>query len=292
MSFNSLGTEGESGKLRESVFWHFLDRYYPYTPPTEKTVADPNRDAARVVGYYGSSRRIDSGLRILGALSQTAVTARPDGTIEIDALKDLGGTPLRWREVGPLTYREVGGQTHLKFVLDDAGNVDYWISDAFIPVMIFQRLHGLHAANLAKLMSYGWAIALLLSIAVWFAGWIVRRRFRTNLPLTGQPRRLRLVSRIGAVVVLGMAGAWFGFLALLEDADGDASANKWLILVYCVGVLGIIACLAIILEAVLRIMRGPGGWLVRSGEAVMLVFTLYGLWAIFAYGLASFSLTY
>ncbi|HEY1215223.1 MAG TPA: serine hydrolase domain-containing protein, partial [Bryobacteraceae bacterium] len=229
MSFNSLGTQGEAGKVRDYVFRHFLDRYYPYIPPEEKTVADPQRDAARVAGYYGSSRRIDSGLRVLGAFSQAAVTARPDGTVEIDALKDLGGTPLRWREVGPLTYRETDGQTHLKFVTDETGNVAYWISDEFIPVMIFQRLHGLRAANVAKFMSYGWTSALLLTVTVWFGGWIVRRRFRTNLSLTKQQQQLRLVSRIGAVVVLAMAGAWFGFLALLEEADGDASVNKWLI---------------------------------------------------------------
>ncbi|MDQ6647649.1 MAG: beta-lactamase family protein, partial [Pseudomonadota bacterium] len=111
MSFNSAGKEGEVGSARTVLFRDFLNRYYPYTAPQPATVADPKPDAARVAGWYLGSRRIQSTLRLLYALTQTHVSANPDGTIEFDALKDASGTPLTWREVAPLTYREVGGQT-------------------------------------------------------------------------------------------------------------------------------------------------------------------------------------
>ena len=292
MSFNSLGKDAEVGRLRENVFREFLDRYFPYTPPEEKTVADPKPDAARVAGYYQTSRRIDSALRILSALDQGSVDARPDGTIEVSMLKDLSETPKRWREVGPLTYREIGGQTHLKFVTDPDGKIAYWISDDFIPVELMQRVYGLHSLDVFRIMWGGLIAALLLTIATWFGGWIVRRRFHTTLALSAKQQRLRLASRVGAAVLLVMVLGWFGFLEALTATDGDPSVNRLLFVVYLIGLAGIVACLAIVLEAALRVAQGPGGWLVRAGEAVLLVFALYGLWAIFAYGMANFSFNY
>ncbi len=45
-------------------------------------------------------------------------------------------------------------------------------------------------------------------------------------------------------------------------------------------------------ETVRRVLHGPGGWLVRVGEGLLALCALYGLWAIFAFGLASFSFHY
>ncbi len=142
ISLNSLGTDGAAEQVRTGLFRAFLDRYYPYSPPVEKTVAHPQADAARVAGSYLSSRRIESALRLINVLTQFSVTSLPNGEIEVGLLKNLAAVPKRWREVGPLVYREVGGQTHLKFVTDSAGHVSYWICDDFIPVMLFQKVHG------------------------------------------------------------------------------------------------------------------------------------------------------
>jgi len=91
------------------------------------------------------------------------------------------------------------------------------------------------------------------------------------------------------VLVLLMLGAWLWFIVRVEAVNGAESANKWLVLAYLVSVLGTLGVLAVILEASLRVLRGPGGWLVRVSEAVLLIFGLYGLWAIFCYGVASFN---
>ncbi len=48
-----------------------------------------------------------------------------DKTITVEMLKDSSGAPKKG-VVGPLTYREVNGQAHLKFVTDKDGNVDYF----------------------------------------------------------------------------------------------------------------------------------------------------------------------
>ncbi|MGH8114851.1 MAG: serine hydrolase domain-containing protein, partial [Rhodanobacteraceae bacterium] len=106
MSFNSGGKNGAVEKVRTELFRTFLNRYYPYTAPQQATVANPEHDAARVAGWYMGSRRIQSGLRLAYALTQSSVTANPDGTIQIAALTNLSGTPKTWREVGPMTWRE------------------------------------------------------------------------------------------------------------------------------------------------------------------------------------------
>ncbi len=59
MSFNSGGKEGGVGEARVAVFRAFLDRYFPFTPKDEKTVADPSKDNAQVAGFYVASRRKD-----------------------------------------------------------------------------------------------------------------------------------------------------------------------------------------------------------------------------------------
>jgi hypothetical protein len=101
MSFNSLGKDGESDKVRTALFRAFLDRYFPYAPPEEKTVADPKpmRRASRA--GMASSRRIDSSLRLLFAIGQSAGQRAP-GRHDRNRGTEGWAAPRRWREVGPL----------------------------------------------------------------------------------------------------------------------------------------------------------------------------------------------
>ncbi|MFZ0500866.1 MAG: serine hydrolase domain-containing protein [Steroidobacteraceae bacterium] len=290
MSFNSAGSEGASDTARTAVFRAFLDRYFPYSAPHESTVAHPQVDAARVAGWYESSRRITSALSIINSFLQTKVVASPDGTVRVAALTDLSGTPLRWREVGPLTYREIGGQTHLKFVADPKGRILYWISDDFLPVLIFQRAHGLRQTGDMIWMMSAFCVILLLTIILWPAGWVTRRRFAAGLTLSPERKRLRLASRAGAVLLLAMVASW-GLIVMLL-LEGSWGLDGAMIVAYCVSVLGFLGALAILVETVPRVWHGPGGWLVRSGEALLGLAALYGVWLIFAYGLINFSLRY
>lgn len=291
VSFNSAGKAGEVGKVRTALFREFLNRYYPYTPPQEKTVANPQRDASRVAGWYMGTRRIESGLRLAYALTQTHVIANPDGTIRITALKDLSGTPKTWREVGPMNWREVGGQTHTTFVTAKDGHIRYWISDDFLPVEVFQPVHGLKSLGALKLLGTLFILALVLCLVVWIGGAIVRRHMRTKLVLTRSQFWWRLASRVGAVLMLLLLAAWFATFSYVF-ATANGKLNGYLTVLYILGVLTTIGALAMLAEAVLRIVRGPGGWLVRIGEVVLGLCALYALWGIIVYGLINFSFVY
>jgi CubicO group peptidase (beta-lactamase class C family) len=290
ISLNSLGVDGAAENVRTGLFRAFLDRYYPYTPPVEATVPHPQTDAVRVAGWYMASRRLESAFRIFNGLEQMSVAALPNGEIEVSLLKNLAGAPKRWREVGPLTYREVGGQTHLKFVTDAGGHVAYWISDDFIPVMLFQKVHGLAQKGALTWMGAVCIAVLILTVVIWIGGGIVRRRFKTPLLLTLQEKRLRLASRVGALLMLAVVVAWIATFDVLLNANG--SINGVLTCAYIVGFLGLLGALAIVVEAVSRVRRGPGGRLVRAGEVLLALCALYGLWAIFFFGFASFSYRY
>ena len=286
ISLNSDGGSGAAQYVRTGLFRAFLDRYYPYTPPVEATLPHPRADAARVAGWYMFSIRNDGVFRILNGLGQVHVTALPSGEIEASLLKNLAGAPMRWREVGPLTYREVGGQTHLKFVTDSEGHIAYWISNGFLPVSVFQKVHGLGQTGELTSMGEVCLMVLILTLAIWIGGGIVRRRFKTPLLVTLQEKRLRLASRVGILLMLAMVCAWVAVFASLTDG---ASINGVLTIAYIAGLLALFGALAVLAETVRRIVRGPGGWLVRSAEALLGLCAVYGIWAILFFGFADFS---
>lgn len=287
MSFNSAGKNGAVENVRTQIFREFLDRYFPYTAPAEKDVAHPERDAARVSGFYQSSRREERALRFVYALSQTAVSARKDGTVEVSMLTDPSGAPLRWREVGPLYYRQVNGQAHLKFTADSSGRVVSWTSDEFIPVFIFQRVDGLLSLGALKPMLFCFVAILIISLLGRLIAWYVRWRFKLPLDITPTEKWIHLAARIGAILFLGTIAGW-----VLALSGGDAILQSSIVtkvtILYVAGVLAIIGGLAMIAEAVLRVAHGPGGWLARTGEIVVALAAIYGIWFFLALGLVNF----
>lgn len=287
MSFNSSGKAGGVEKVRTSIFRAFLDRYFPYAPPAEATVASAKRDAARVAGWYQASRREERALRFVYALGQTGVSARPDGTVEVSALTDPADNPLRWREVGPLYYRQVNGQAHLKFNADANGQVISWTSDDFIPVFIFQRVNGLKSFGALKPMLGIFIAVLAISLLVRLGAWIARRRLHLRLDLPKNERWIHLAARIGAATFLIALGGWAAAVSN-ENALLQASFVYELIALYILGVIAIIGGIAMILETILRVLHGPGGWLIRSGEMVVGLAAVYGIWFFTAFGLANF----
>ena len=287
MSFNSIGKAGAVETVRTQIFRRFLDRYYPYTAAVEPTVTTAKADAARVVGWYTSSRQIVRALRFVYVLGQSQVTARPDGTIEVSMLKDPAGDPLRWHEVGPLFYQQVNGQAHLKFNTDANGNVVSWSSDDFIPVEIQLRVNGMETLGSVKTLLLGTVIVFVLSLLVRLGGWIARRKLALRLGLTRREQWVHLVARLGIVLFIATLVGW---MAILSNADSILSASfvPEVEVLYVLGVLTLIGMLGIIVETVLRVTRGPGGWLVRLGEIVVGLGACYVLWFFLAFGMVNF----
>jgi CubicO group peptidase (beta-lactamase class C family) len=277
VSFNSPGKEGAVEDVRNNLFKAFLDRYFPFTPPTEATVSDPQKDAARVAGYYQSSRRVARALGFVYALAQSQVTANADGTVEVSSLKDAAGEPIKWREVGPLRYRQVDGQSHLVFGTDANGNVISWASDYFNMVSVEQRVDGLGTLGALKTGITIFVGVLVLSLLVRLGGWIARRKLKLSLNLSRGENIIHAIARIGAIAFLVALIGW-PMLLSNEAAILSPSLPGKMTVLYIIGVIAIIGALAMVAEAGIRVARGPGGWLVRLGEIVVALAGLYGIW--------------
>jgi len=277
VSFNAPGKEGAVEDVRNNLFKAFLDRYYPYTPPNEPTVSDPQKDAARVAGYYVSSRRVARALAFVYTLDQSQVTASPDGTIEVSSLKDAAGDPMQWREVGPLRYRQVDGQSHIVFGTDADGNVISWASDYVNMVSVEQRVNGLGTLGAIKTGLALFVAAIVLSLLVRLGAWIARRKLKLSLSLSRGEHIVHLTARIGAIAFLVALIGW-PMLLSNEAAILSPSLPGKLVALYIIGVIAIVGAIAMIAEAAIRVTCGPGGWLVRLGEIVVAVAALYGIW--------------
>ena len=122
VSYNSSG-RGEID-ARGELFHAFLNRYFPYTPPAERSRRNAVHDAQMVAGDYIMSRRpVTNILSFSGFLENPTVTAAKDGTISVDILKGVNQVPLTWVEIGPLLYREKDGQALAAFTRDREGRL-------------------------------------------------------------------------------------------------------------------------------------------------------------------------
>jgi len=295
MSFNSAGNEGGAHVIRKAVFAKFLDRYFPYSAPAEPTVATAKADAARVAGWYESSRRNESAMRALYMLSQVSVAAQPDDTIVVSAWNNYAGKPLHWRETGPLTYREVNGDAHLKFVADAQGNISYWATDVEAPVFVFQRVSGARAMGSVSLWASVSFAVVIVGLLTWFIGGWVRRHYRRPLMLTDAQLRSRLFSRLGALALFVVMAGWLGLLAALsvsEDIVLQGRATPWLYLLYVLGVIGVLGAVAVVVHAVRSWLAPRRSRWVLAGETVLALAAIYLVWFILAFGLISFSTRY
>lgn len=287
VSFNSPGKDGAVEDVRNNLFKLFLDRYYPYTPKNEATMPDPQKDAARVAGWYESSRRVDRALAFVYMLAQSNVTANPDGTIEISALKNPAGFPFKLREVAPLRYRQVGGDSYVVFGTDANGNVISWATDYFNMVSVEQRVTGLRTqASIKTLLTICVAI-VVLSLLIRLGAWIARRKLKLSLNLSRNEQILHAVARIGAIAFLVALAGWPMLLGS-EAAILSPSLPGQMLVLYTIGVVAVIGALAMIAETVLRVLRGPGGWLVRIGEILVGLAAIYAIWFLFAMQFVNF----
>ncbi len=68
VSYNSAG-KGDISP-RTALWEHFLDRYFPFTPPKVEKLATAEADAAAVAGHYLTSRRSESSFLKVGAVDR------------------------------------------------------------------------------------------------------------------------------------------------------------------------------------------------------------------------------
>ena len=248
ISYNSAGRGQISPR---SVLWDaFLDRYFPVEPSNLPTLETAKQDAAAVAGSYLASRRPEHSLfRIMALLGQASVTANEDGTITVDALTDFNGKPKRWREVAPMTFRDVNGQDSLIFKPDENGRMQLIVP---YPFMVFQRVGSMDNAKLILPVVGFSLLVMLLTLVLWFVSWLTRRHYGGRMELTTREKQLRyLVRAVFAIDLLFIVGltAIVAYMSSNLDFFSDRG-NFWIRIVQAIGVLGVLGTIIVIYNAV------------------------------------------
>jgi CubicO group peptidase (beta-lactamase class C family) len=249
ISYNSAGNGKNSP--REVIWNAFLDRYFPAEPANDaqalKTAAE---DAAAVSGTYMTSRRPEgSFLRTMALLGEVSVYANEDGTISVEGLNDPNDRPKRWREVAPMRFQDVGGYDSLIFKPDADGRMQLVLP---YPFMIFQRVGFLDNGKILLPVVGISLLIMLLTLILWFVGWLVRRHYGRKLELTPWEWKLRLAVRIVFALDLIFVAALVGLLVYMLSNFAFISdyGNMWVRIVQVVGVIAVLGTLVVFYNAV------------------------------------------
>jgi len=289
VSYNSAG-KGEISP-RSALWHHFMDRYYPFTPPESAPVATAAADAAALSGYYMSTRRSDSTfLKATDVFGEVHVTGGPDGILTIQPFKDFNGETKKWKEISPMLFRSVNGQDRIAFVRDKDGRL---VLTANFPAVVFQRASWVNSTPLNRFLSTGSLAVMALTLLFWPAAALIRRHYRIRLELAPQQRRLRLLVRLVCVADIVFA------LGILLTVSGDdptgllsGKLDARLLLLQGIGALGALGALAVIYAAV-RSWQEQGLWLwAKVWNLLVMMASLGFAWFAIHWNLLNFNMNY
>jgi CubicO group peptidase (beta-lactamase class C family) len=293
--FVSYNSAGRGGTDPRTILWDaFLNRYFPAPPLNSSMLDSAKNDANAVSGNYIVSRRSESLLKSLALLAEATVSANEDDTISVSLLglvNDANGKPKRWREVAPMTFRDINGQDSVIFKPDQNGRMQIILP---FPIMVFQRV-GLWENSRILLPVAGISLlTMLLTLPLGFVAELVRRHYRQQLKLTALERRLRWAVRIVFALNLFFIVTLFGFLLLgLKQLElFSDSSNIWIWLIQVIGVLGAVGSIVVFYNA-FYVWTSDRYQIWGKLQATMFALACLGvLWLIFAGHLLSFNSNY
>jgi hypothetical protein len=289
VSYNSAG-KGEISP-RSALWYHFLDRYFPYTPAKVEKLASADADATAVAGRYLTSRRSESNFLKVGAIEENVrVTPDENGTIKVEPLKDFNGQIKTWQEIAPLVYRSVNGQDLIAFRrLDHDGGL---ILAPNFPAAAEQRISLLKSADFNQSLILGVLIVLGLTLLCWPLAAMIRGHYHQRLDLDPSYMRLRPWVRVICAVDISFLVV---FLTMLTSAGVSALSSKNDLKFHAVQSLGVLGALGtmVVLLACLRSWRDPQAWFwSKVWNLLLLVACLAFVWFSYHWNLLNFNMNY
>jgi CubicO group peptidase (beta-lactamase class C family) len=290
-NFNSRGRDNAVYGLRKSLFDQFMDRYFPRVSPPEDppTQAGASADAQKIAGHYQESRRVEHGfLSVFYLLQQTAIGAKPDGTIAAPRVLEPG--EAGFREVGPDLWREVGGTRELALRTVDGVKT---VIDSEDPISVLQPVPFLRSAALNLTILLASIAILAVTVMLWPIVVLVRRRY-ARPPDAPEVRRLR--RWIGAAVIVALLYVIGWILMLVPVLSVKlwvySSHNDWVVRLLQLAGLLLLAAVAVGLWNLWRISRLRSSRIVWLRNAALAAALLGIVWIGFAGKLIGFNLNY
>ena len=289
VSYNSAGKGQISG--RSALWLHFLDRYFPYTPPPIPKIASAESDARAVAGYYLTSRRQEgSFIEVINPFRETHVVPEKDGMIKITPFKDFNGQIKTWREIAPMVYRDANGQDRIAFRKDRNGRLELLVN---FPAVLDQRVSWFNTSPFNTPVLVYCVGILALVLLLWPVAALVRKHYGWKLELTSSQRRWRRMIRT-VCVLYGLFIV--GLLISLSAADDltllSGKLDPWILLCEVVGLLGVIGTLLVI-YATFRSWREHGLWRWTKVFNLLIMLACIGLaWFLIHWSLINFNMNY
>jgi CubicO group peptidase (beta-lactamase class C family) len=284
ISYNSAGSRLGGG--RTEVLRAFMNRYFPepVTAAPQIDLKTAQADGLAVSGVYNGSRRGESTfLKVAAVLGQFSVSADQNGILTIEGLQGPRGGTKRWREVGPLVYREVDGPDRIAFKRDPNGVVTEMAPSA--PIQMAHRVTGLTSKKLLLPVLGGSLGLLVLTLILWPVAVIIRKRYGRPLFSTRTDRLLYFASRLVCLLEI-----LFVALILLPLSMADKNIafigdgiNPWLQTAHVLGWLAA-GGLIVLTIAAIRFWKVAGlGWWARVHPTLLwvasVIFLAFAAWA-------------
>lgn len=282
VSLNSAGRDGAAEALLDRCLDDFADRYFPGTPVT--TRVDPATAATHarmMAGYWQSSRGSQSSfLALASVLGQVRISVDAAGRLTIPSLTDAAGVPIVWTETAPFVWQN----GHHRIAAQVAGGmVVRWAVDGLSATSVYDRVPPARSAAWivpALCLSLG---VIALTAAYWPAAWIVRRRYRASIALTGNALRAYRATRLLCFAVLAVLLGWIILLAAMLSnlALISARSDGWLRLLQIGGLLIFVGLVGAAGWNAALTWRDGRGWLRKAWSLLVLlaaVTTLYFAW--------------
>lgn len=291
---NSTGRDGAAGTVLTSFINGFADRYFP-AEETAGTVSpeDAAIHARQLAGTWMASRGQSSNFfSLLGFLSQVKVAIDADGGLLVPGFIDAAGQPIRWREVSPFVWHQVGGKERLAARVE-GGRVAMWSIDSVSPFLVMLPAPWWKSSAIfGPLLAIALAV-LAASLTSWPAIALLRRHYRLPPAHAGADGRPWRLARIAAAGALAALAAW---AALIAQVQGNIFAyapalDPWLA---ALKVATAFACFGG-LAAALRDARrnwARRGWAARSTSILLLLAFATLAWLAVVLRLAGISTDY
>jgi len=288
VSYNSAG-KGDISP-RTALWDHFLDRYFPYTPPKVEKLSTADADARSVAGHYLSSRRSESNfLKVAAVDDNVQVTPDENGTIKVEPFKDFNSQIKKWQEIAPWVYRSVNGQDLLAFRRDERGRMQLVPN---FPAVVFQRATLSTNSDFNQAIIIAVLIVLGLTLLFWPVAAIVRGHYHQRLELDAGYMRLRPYVRLVCALDVGFLVLFF--LAITNESPGTLSAHTDLKLhaIQTLGALGAAGTL-LVLVACIRSWRDHQLWFwAKVWNFLVLAACAAFVWFGLHWNLLNFNLNY
>jgi hypothetical protein len=295
ISMNSPGKSGAAGPIRTAVFEQFADRYFPAPEPSERL--DPKTAEAHaklVAGTYDNSRRSTSSFfTITDLVGPAKVTHNADTTISLPFLTALNGEPKHWRETKPFIWQEKDGKNVVSARVEN-GRVKMLTGDEISPFMMFMPTPWWRsAAWLGPLAQFSVAV-LVITLVVWGAAAIARRRYRVAFPLSGRALVAHRWMRYAAIAVLLLLGGWMWQLKRMtsEVAALTSKSEPWLWTLQLLGLVIFVGAAGVALWHARIAWSGKRHWTAKAWSTVLAVATVGLLYIAVVFKLIAFDVNF